>query len=50
MWWNYVGRSRYEITDAHRAWSSNDTDRLGVVPSALNGIDTAPPPWDRSHG
>jgi redox-sensitive bicupin YhaK (pirin superfamily) len=50
MWWNYVGRSRDEITEAHRAWTAQDTDPFGTVPSPLPRIDTAPPPWDRSGG
>jgi redox-sensitive bicupin YhaK (pirin superfamily) len=50
MWWNYVGRTRDEISDAHRAWTDHDTDRFGDVPSPLPRIDTGPPPWGRSDG
>lgn len=50
MWWNYVGRSRDEITEAHRAWSAQDAGRFGAVPSPLPRIDTGPPPWDRTGG
>lgn len=50
MWWNYVGRSRDEITDAHRQWSAQDRGRFGPVASRLPRIDTAPPPWDRTGG
>ena len=50
MWWNYVGRSRDELVEAHRAWTAQDTERFGVVPSPLPRIDTGPPPWGRSDG
>jgi redox-sensitive bicupin YhaK (pirin superfamily) len=50
MWWNYVGRTRDEVAQAHRAWSAGDTDRFGAVPSPLPRIETAPPPWDRAGG
>lgn len=45
MWWNYVARTRDEITRAHRAWTNGD-DRFGTVDSLLDRIDVAPPPWD----
>jgi redox-sensitive bicupin YhaK (pirin superfamily) len=44
MWWNYVARTRDEVTAAHRAWTDR-TDRFAPVPSSLPRIDTAPPPW-----
>lgn len=44
MWWNYVARTRDEITAAHAAWTDR-TDRFGEVPSTLAPIDTAGPPW-----
>jgi redox-sensitive bicupin YhaK (pirin superfamily) len=44
MWWNYVGRTRDEIIEAHRAWSERE-ERFGTVASPLDGIDVAPPPW-----
>ena len=50
MWWNYVARTRDEVVEAHRAWTAQDTGRFGEVSSSLARIDTAPPPWDRSHG
>jgi hypothetical protein len=50
MWWNYVGRSRDEIIDAHRAWTDHDTGRFGDVASPLPRIDTGPPPWGRTDG
>lgn len=44
MWWNYVARTRDEVTEAHRAWSSGD-ERFGTVASPLARIDVAGPPW-----
>ena len=44
MWWNYVARSRDEISEAHRDWSAG-SDRFGHVASPLARIDTGPPPW-----
>ena len=35
MWWNYVARTRDEVAEAHRAWTAQDTDRFGEVPSPL---------------
>jgi hypothetical protein len=45
MWWNFVARSKDEITEAWRAWQSHDTDRFGPVPSKLARIDAPTPPW-----
>jgi hypothetical protein len=45
MWWNFVARSKDEITEAWRAWQSHDTDRFGPVPSKLARIDAPAPPW-----
>ncbi len=44
MWWNYVARSRDEITDAWRAWRDR-TDRFGDVPTDLERIEAPRPPW-----
>lgn len=44
MWWNYVARTREEISEAHRAWSSA-ADRFGHVMSPVPRIDAAAPPW-----
>jgi redox-sensitive bicupin YhaK (pirin superfamily) len=44
MWWNYVGRTRDEIVEAHAAWTRRDA-RFGPVTSSLEAIDVAPPPW-----
>ncbi len=49
MWWNFVARSKDEITEAWRAWQSHDTDRFGPVPSKLARIDAPAPPWLPAH-
>jgi redox-sensitive bicupin YhaK (pirin superfamily) len=45
MWWNFVARSKEEITRAWRAWQTHDLDRFGTVSSKLARIDAPPPPW-----
>jgi redox-sensitive bicupin YhaK (pirin superfamily) len=45
MWWNFVARSKDEITKAWRAWQEHDEDRFGTVPSQLSRVDAPPPPW-----
>lgn len=45
IWWNYVARTREEITDAHRSRVSDD-DRFGRSPR-LDRILTADLPWAR---
>lgn len=45
MWWNYVARTREEITAAHREWTAR-TERFPVVPSSSPPVDVPPPPWD----
>lgn len=45
MWWNFVGRSKGEITAAWRAWQAHDEDWFGPVPSKLGRIDAHTPPW-----
>lgn len=45
MWWNFVARSKDEITAAWRAWQEHDTDRFGPVPSDLERMDAPTPPW-----
>jgi hypothetical protein len=47
MWWNFVARTRDEITEAWRSWQEGDTGRFGPVPSTLTRIDAPPPPWVR---
>ena len=46
MWWNYVARTRDEITDAHNSWT-NDDGRFGKVASPLDRVDVDPPLWAR---
>jgi redox-sensitive bicupin YhaK (pirin superfamily) len=45
MWWNFVGRSRQEVTEASRQWADADEDRFGRVPSALARVPAPPVPW-----
>jgi hypothetical protein len=45
MWWNFVARSKDEITEAWRAWQAHDHDRFGPVSSRLARIDAPAPPW-----
>lgn len=47
MWWNYVARSRDEITDAHGQWTRRD-QRFGTVASPLQPMDVPPPEWRRT--
>ena len=46
MWWNYVGRTRDEILDAHADWTAA-SGRFGKVTSALPRVEVGPPPWTR---
>ncbi len=45
MWWNFVGRSREELSEARRQWLAADT-RFGSVRSSLERIEVGPPPWE----
>jgi hypothetical protein len=45
MWWNFVARSKEEITEAWRSWQEHDFERFGPVSSKLARIDAPPPPW-----
>jgi len=45
MWWNFVARSKDEITEAWRSWQAHDLDRFGPVASKLARIDAPAPPW-----
>lgn len=45
MWWNFVARSKDEITAAWESWQVRDDDRFGPVPSRLARIDAPRPPW-----
>jgi quercetin 2,3-dioxygenase len=44
MWWNFVARTKDEITDAWRGWRDR-TDRFGEVPTSLERIEAPRPPW-----
>ena len=50
MWWNFVARTRDEVTEAWRAWDTADHNRFGPVASALDRIPVGPPPWARPGG
>lgn len=47
MWWNFVGRTREEITAAYDQWVSptERASRFGRVASTLSEMYTDPPPW-----
>ena len=47
MWWNFVARTREELTDAWRDWRDHNDDRFGPVPSSLARIDAPTPIWIR---
>jgi redox-sensitive bicupin YhaK (pirin superfamily) len=44
MWWNFVARTRAEITAAYRQWHDAD-ERFGRVDSPLPRIPAPSPPW-----
>ena len=44
MWWNFVARTREEITGAYEQWRAED-GRFGEVHSHLDRIPAPPPPW-----
>jgi len=45
MWWNFVARTRDEVTEAWRDWQAGDTDRYPEFASVLDRIDAPRPPW-----
>ena len=45
MWWNFVARTRDEVSEARREWAARD-DRFGTVASRLDRIEVGPPPWE----
>ena len=47
MWWNFVARTKDELSDAYRAWT-NRSDRFGTVTSGLARVDVDPPSWLRT--
>jgi hypothetical protein len=44
MWWNFVARSRDELSDAYLAWIDR-AERFGSVTSAFAPIDAPVPFW-----
>jgi redox-sensitive bicupin YhaK (pirin superfamily) len=44
MWWNFVGRSREEMTAASQEWQEG-ADRFGRVATALSRVPAPPVPW-----
>ena len=44
MWWNFVLRTKDEVTEAWRAWATGD-ERFGAVNSRLDRIPVGPPIW-----
>jgi hypothetical protein len=44
MWWNYVARTRGEVTAAHAQWEGGDP-RFGSVASPLPRMTAPAPPW-----
>ncbi len=44
MWWNFVARTRAEITTAYEQWRAPD-GRFGEVHTALDRIPAPVPPW-----
>lgn len=45
MWWNYVARTRAQISEAHAEWTARSA-RFVVPDSVLPSIDVGPPPWE----
>jgi hypothetical protein len=48
MWWNFVARTRDELTDAWRDWQAGDTDRFPEFRSVLDRIEAPRPMWLRT--
>lgn len=44
MWWNFVARTREEVTEAYSQWQSRSI-RFGTVDSRLTRIDAPTPHW-----
>ena len=45
MWWNFVARTKEEVSAARRQWMDED-ERFGPVASSLARIPVGPPPWE----
>lgn len=50
MWWNFVARTKGEITEAWRDWDEGNEDRFGRVPTRLQRIEAPIPPWLAAGG
>jgi len=44
MWWNFIARTREEITTAYQQWQDAD-ERFGALASPLPRIPAPSPPW-----
>jgi redox-sensitive bicupin YhaK (pirin superfamily) len=47
MWWNFVARTRDELTEAWRDWEEHNEDRFAPVRSTVQRIDAPRPRWIR---
>jgi redox-sensitive bicupin YhaK (pirin superfamily) len=47
MWWNFVARTRDELTQAWRDWQEHNDDRFAPVTSSLARIEAPRPLWVR---
>jgi quercetin 2,3-dioxygenase len=47
MWWNFVARTRDELTEAWSDWAAGDTDRFPEFRSPLGRIEAPVPAWAR---
>jgi redox-sensitive bicupin YhaK (pirin superfamily) len=45
MWWNFVARTRDEVSEARSQWAAAD-ERFGTVDSRLARIEVGRPPWE----
>jgi redox-sensitive bicupin YhaK (pirin superfamily) len=45
MWWNFVARTRDELTGAFSQWEGRDEERFGPVASVLDRVPAPAPPW-----
>ncbi len=45
MWWNFVARTREEISAARHQWTADD-GRFGTVRSSLERVEVGRPPWE----
>jgi redox-sensitive bicupin YhaK (pirin superfamily) len=45
MWWNFVARTKDEVTAARAAWQAEDGERFAPVASRLDRIPAPVPPW-----